>query len=119
MNSQSEGVAGPKLHRTYRSLMLNDILYGLREKYKVYIPEHITNKGVTEPIPQARRVLHDFHKRLFGVKTLRGMKQEQLSKFLYEVGVFWAVEQGIFVRTNGNQPENLKSKPLSTLWHLL
>jgi hypothetical protein len=65
-----------------------------------------------------KKILHDFHKRVLEYKSIAGMEQISLSKFLLEVGVYWA-ERGIFVRTKAIQPIGMEELPLSEIWDLL
>ena len=71
-----------------------------------------------------KATLHAFHKRLLGYNTISGMKQEELSVFLFAVDVFWA-ERGIFVRSSGRQPWGIENMPLNgsyegkKIWDLL
>jgi hypothetical protein len=103
MRSQGSEIADPILYRTYYSLMMGDILLRL---------------GVS-PTKKAKDQLHDFHKRMFGYKTIAGQPHEAVSHFLFCVTVFWATEFGFFIRTNGRQPYDIESKPLSECWNLL
>jgi hypothetical protein len=98
-NSRAE----PVLYRTYWALCLTDILY------KNNWP--ITKKN--------KETLHEFHKRVLGYKTTENQSQEVMSRFVYDVCVFWATERGIFVRTNKDQPWDIDHLPLAKLWKVL
>ena len=102
MNSRDE-IADPILYRTYFSLMMGDILHKL---------------GVSPTLKNKER-LHEFHKRILEVKSTAGMTHEQMSKFLFDVCVYWVTERGFFIRTNRYQPYDIEDRPLSTVWHLL
>ena len=96
MTFQSEHIADHLLYRTYYKLILGDILYHLGH----------------EPTAKNKDILHKFHKRVLGYKTIAGLTQEQLSVFLFAVGVFWA-ERGIFVRTRKVQPIGIENRAFS------
>ena len=101
--------ADPHLYKVYWSLMLNDILVKLGEESDCIFPPTKGNK----------EILHNFHKRILGYETIAGRSQEVVSRFIFEVCVFWATEYGFFIRTSGNQPENIADLPLSEIIHLL
>lgn len=75
-----------------------------------------------------KMILHDFHKRVLGYKTIAGVSEETIRHFLRDVGVFWA-ERGIFVRTRKIQPIGIEHMAFSdiviingekkTVWDLL
>ena len=90
------------LYRVYYSLMAGDILH--------HLGYDATAKN--------KEILHKFHKRVLGYKTISALTQEQLSVFLFSVCVFWA-ERGIFVRTNSRQPWGLQDMELAELWDVL
>jgi len=104
-----DDIADPHLYRTYWSLMLGDILVKLGEECDCIFPPTKGNK----------EILHNFHKRILGYETIAGRSQEVVSRFIFEVCVFWATEYGFFIRTSGNQPENIADLPLSEIIHLL
>jgi len=60
-----------------------------------------------------KEALHEFHKRELGYETIAGQSQELVKRFLFDVGVYWAVEHGIFVRTRKDQPYDIQSLPFS------
>jgi hypothetical protein len=95
-------IADPILYRTYYSLVLRDILY--------HLGYDTTRRN--------KDILHDFHKRILGYNTIAGRTQEVVSRFIFEVGVFWA-ERGIFVRMNRKQEIGIEEKPLSEVWSKL
>ena len=103
MNYGDGDKADSILYRTYYSLMMGDILY----------------KIGYSPTKKNKDYLHDFRKRMFGYKTIAGLSHDQLSKFMFEVCVFWAAEFGIFVRTSARQPWNIEDLPLKEVKHLL
>jgi len=108
MTSQSENTANHLLYRVYYSLMMADILH------------HLGFDATTGN----KEILHSFHKRILGYKTISGMLYEELSVFLFAVGVFWA-DRGIFVRSSGRQPWGIENMPLNgyyegkRIWDLL
>lgn len=91
--------ADPILYRTYYSLMMEDILFGLRF--------NVTKEN--------KRILHDFHKRVLGYKSTSGISHDRLSTFLLEVAIFWG-ERGIFVRSSGKQEPGIENKSLKEVW---
>ena len=96
-------IADPHLYRLYWSLMLNDILH----------------KQGFDATKANKKQLHDFHKQILGYETIAGRTQEVVSRFLFEVGVYWATEKGIFVRTSKDQPYDIENMQLHDIWHLL
>ena len=96
-------IADPILYRVYWKLMLGDVLF------KLGFDATKTNK----------QILHDFHKRVLGYETISGRSQEVVSRFLFEVSVFWSVEKGMFIRTSSKQPYDIEHRPLSEVWKLL
>lgn len=90
MNSK-QNKADHLLYRVYFKLMIPDILYKLG----------------FESTKDNKRILHDFHKRVLGYKSIAGVSDESIGHFLRDVGVFWA-ERGIFVRTRRNQPVGIE-----------
>jgi hypothetical protein len=103
MNSQVSDRANHILYKTYYSLMMGDILHKL---------------GYS-PTKKHKEILHDFHKRIFGYKTISGLSHEALSHFLFDVVVFWASEKGFFIRTKRNQPYDIENRPFSEVKDLL
>ena len=99
----SNDIADPILYRLYWSLMCRDILY--------YLGFDATKKN--------KEILHDFHKRILGYKTIAGRSQTTVEKFLLEVSVFWATEFGFFIRTNSRQEIGIDKLPLSEIWDKL
>jgi hypothetical protein len=102
MNSEAE-IADPILYRLYFSLVLGDILFKL---------------GYS-PTKKNKELLHDFHKRIFGYKTISGQPHEAVSHFIFECCVFWASEFGFFIRTSKKQPYDIESLPLEQCWDYL
>ena len=102
MISVSNDIADHILYRTYHSLMMGDILHHLG----------------FDATAKNKEILHKFHKRVLGYKSIAGLTQEQLSVFLFSVCVFWA-ERGIFVRTNRRQPWGIGDMALADLWDVL
>jgi len=102
-SSVQSDIADPFLFRLYWGLMLSDVLYKL---------------GFT-PTKANKEKLHDFHKRVLGYETISGRSQEVVSRFLFEVSVFWSVEMGMFIRTSSKQPYDIEHRPLSEVWKLL
>ena len=103
MNSRDDDIADPILYRTYYSLMMGDILH------QIGFDATKDNKAI----------LHGFHKRILGYKTIAGRSHVAVEKFLMEVIAFWESEFGIFVRTNKKQELGIENKPLSELWEIL
>ena len=102
-SSIASDVCDPILYKLYWGLMLEDILFHLKQ----------------EITPQAKELLHDFHKRVLGYQTISGQKQEVVSNFIRDVCIFWSVEQGIFVRTSKKQPLFIELMELSDVWDKL
>ena len=96
-------IADPILYRLYWSLMLNDILH----------------KQGFDATKENKEQLHEFHKKELGYTTISGRTQDVVSRFIFEVCVYWSVEKGIFVRTSRKQPIDIADKPLHDVWHLL
>lgn len=104
MKYSAEGeICDPVLYKLYWSLMLEDILFHLK----------------AEVTPQAKELLHEFHKRVLGYSTISGRKKEVVSRFITEVAIFWSVEQGIFVRTSKKQPLFIEMMDLADVWDKL
>ena len=78
------------------------------------IPDILYKLGF-ESTKENKRILHDFHKRMLGYKTIAGITEERLSHFLRDVTVYWAVEHGIFVRIKKNQPIGIEQKAFSDI----
>jgi hypothetical protein len=102
MESSPHDTFENKLYRTYWSLCLGDILAKL--KY----PANESNK----------KILHDFHKRVLGYRTISEQDAKVLSQFIKDVCLYWG-ERGVFVRTSRKQPYNIEWMPLSAIWNLL
>ena len=104
MNYRND-IADPLLYRVYWSIMLNSILEKLPE---------------TDITMENKVILHNFHKRILKYKSIAGISHEQLSQFLFEVGVFWA-ERGIFVKTSRKQLKfkDIEKLPLNLIWKYL
>jgi len=103
MRSRSDDIADPILYRTYFSIMCKDILHGMG----------------FDATKENKAILHDFHKRILGYKTISGRHHDTVSKFLLEVTIFWGTEFGLFVRTSRKQEIGMEWKPLKEIWHLL
>ena len=101
MNSK-QNKADHILYRVYYSLMASDILHRLG----------------FDATQENKKILHEFHKRVLGYKSIADASHETVSHFLRDVGVFWA-ERGIFVRSKEVQPWGLEDMPLSELWDVL
>ena len=85
--------------------------------YGLMLPDIIHRLGF-DATAENKEILHAFHKRVLKYHSIAGASHESLSKFLFEVGVFWA-ERGIFVRSNSRQEWGLEEKPLADLWNVL
>lgn len=86
-SSARDEIADPILYRTY---------------FKVILPDLIRKLG-SEVTPKNKELLHDFHKRILGYKSIAGRSHEFVSLFLFEVCAWWAMEMGIFVCTSKKQ----------------
>ena len=67
---------------------------------------------------QNKAILHDFHKRVLGYKSIAGLSHETLSIFINKVLLYWA-EKGIFIRTKRDQPIGIEDMELGKIWELL
>ena len=103
MKLTTKEFADPILYRVYFSLMCGDILRGLD----------------FDATKENKLILHEFHKRILGYKTIAGMPQTIVSEFLLEVTIFWATNFGIFVRNSRKQMKGIEWLPLSKVKHLL
>jgi len=103
MKSQENNEATHRLYRTYWSLILVDICNHLN------IPATNDNK----------HRLHDSHKKIYGTESIAGRPYEYVSDFLTEIVAWYAVEMGIFLRTDKKMPENIDKLPLSRCWDFL
>jgi hypothetical protein len=79
----------------------------------------ICHKKGIDATKKNKEELHEFHKKVLGYETISGRSQDVVSRFLFEVTVFWSVEHGIFVRTSAAQPFDIERLPLSQLWGVL
>ena len=98
-----EDIADPILYRVYFSLMCNDILYGLG----------------FDATAENKKLLHEFHKKILGYRSIAMKSQTVVSSFLLEVTIFWATEFGIFVRTSQKQPKGIEWLPFSKVKNML
>jgi len=99
---QKNELADHILYRLYYSLILRDVLY------KLGFDSNKKNK----------EILHEFHKRIFGHKSISGLSQDALSLFIFSVTVFWA-ERGIFVRSSRKHEIGMEDRPLKEIWKIL
>ena len=74
----------------------------------------ILHKQGLDATEENKKHLHEKHKEIFGVKSIAGMSQDRLSRFLLEVIIHWG-ERGIFVRTSKKQPWGIEDKALSDI----
>lgn len=95
--------ADPILHRLYWGLMMSDICHKL---------------GIPNTKENAER-LHEFHKKELGYDTISGRSQEVVSRFLFEVAAWYAMEKGIFVRTSAKQPFDIENRSFLEVKDLL
>jgi hypothetical protein len=102
-SSAKSDICDPLLYRLYWKLMLEDILFHLG----------------FDATPEAKELLHEFHKRVLGYDTIAGRTTEVVSRFIQEVCIFWSVEQGIFVRSSKKQPLFIEMMELSEVWDKL
>ena len=102
MKSSQENKAEHILYKVYWKLILSDIL---------------TKQGFPDT-PEAKKILHDFHKRILGYKSIAEESEAVVSDFLSKVVLLWA-ENGIFVRTNRRQPYLIEKYDLADVWELL
>jgi len=103
MNSIKNDIADPISYRIYWSIMMNDILHKLD----------------FDATKENKMILHEFHKRILGYKTIAGKPQELVSGFLLNVIVFWESEFGFFIRTSRKQYLGMEDKSLKETWNLL
>ncbi len=104
MKSNCEDIADPLLYRTYWKLMCEEILH------KIGFDATKENKAI----------LHDFHKRILGYKSIAGRNQEVVSIFMLKVTIFWGTEFGLFICTSKKQKgEDIENLPLSKCWQWL
>jgi len=103
MSAIRDDIADHVLYRLYFSLMMQDILH----------------KQGYDATQENKAKLHEFHKRILGYESIAGKSHDVLSRFLFDVTCFWAVEKGIFVRTSKKQPINIQDMPLSQCWEWL
>lgn len=101
-SSQVNNKADHILYRVYWRLILSDIL---------------TKQGFNDDA-ESKKVLHEFHKRILGYKSIADQSEEIVSEFINKVVLFWA-EQGIFVRTSKRQPFWIEKMDLADCWELL
>ena len=104
-SSQGNNKAGHILYKTYFGLCLKDILKGNGFK----------DREITQ---EAKDLLHEFHKRILGYKTIADEDEEVVSTFIQKVCLLWA-ENGIFVRTSKKQPEMIQFMDLADCWERL
>lgn len=102
MESSPDNRADSVLYRLYWGLCLNDILFK-------------QNFAVTE---ENKKMLHEFHKKVLGYKTISNESDEVVSQFIKEVCLFWG-ERGIFVRTSRKQPRWIEWMALRNIWDIL
>jgi hypothetical protein len=100
MTSVKDDIANPILYRTYWSIVCRDILY--------YLGYDATKEN--------KLILHEFHKRILGYKTIAGRSQIAVEKFILEVIIFWQTEFGWFIRSSRKHEIGMENKPLSELW---
>lgn len=94
------------LYKVYWRLCLEDIIY------KLGFPTLVKSA-------EAKKLLHEFHKRMFDTKSISGQSHAKVSRFIQEVCIFWAQERGIFVRTKKEQPLWIEWMDLADVKHLL
>ena len=98
-----DDIADPHLYRLYWSLMLSDACH----------------KQGLDATKENKEALHELHKNVLGYTTISGRSQEVVSRFLFEVCVWYAVEKGIFIRSSKDQPLDIENMQLHDIWHLL
>lgn len=103
MRLRDDDIADPILYRTYWFLVCGDILDFLGFSH---------NK-------ENKLILHEFHKRITGYKSIAGRSQRTVSNFILEVVIFWQSEFGFFVRTSQKQTKDLMDKELKSVWTVL
>lgn len=103
MRSRNDDIADPVLYRTYWSIVCTDILH----------------KIGFDATKENKEILHAFHKRILGYKTIAGQSHLRVSRFILEVVIFWQTEFGFFVRTSRKQPMDILDMPLEKCWELL
>jgi len=103
MISNGEDIADPILYRTYWSIVQRDILY--------HLGFDATKKN--------KLILHEFHKRILGYKTIAGRSRVVVERFILEVIIFWQTEFGWFIRSSRKHYIGMENEPLSKLWDKL
>jgi len=103
MNAVQSDIANPILYRLYFALILPDILH---------------KKGM-DATAKNKEDLHEFHKKILQVDSIAGKSQEFVSRFLLEVVAWWAIERGLFIRTNKKMPHNIDQMTLHEAWQYL
>lgn len=91
MTSQSKQYSH-HLYRLYWRLCLGDLCHKLE----------------LDATDENKRWLHEHNKRVVGVTSTADKDEEFMSNFIMEVCAWWAVEKGIFVRTNRKQPVDIQ-----------
>jgi hypothetical protein len=81
--------------------------------------EDLLTKLNAEITPKNKQTLHEFNKKVLGYTSISGRSKEFVSLFIYEMTAWWAVEQGIFVRSSGNQPPDIENRSFLEVKDLL
>ena len=71
------------------------------------------------PTQSHKQQIHDELKDYLGVKTISGMSDAHLRRFIYRVLMVCAREKGIYVRHRQDQPIDIEWMPLGEVWDLL
>jgi len=93
----------------------NPVLWRL---YWGYMLPDIAHKIGLDATPYVKNRLHEIHKKYLKYPTTKGVPQEVMSKFIFEVCALWACF-GIFVRTRQDQPIGIEYMELAKIWDLL
>ena len=91
------------LYALYWGFLLTDLCYQL----------HIT------PTNENKKDLHEKSKEALGYKSIAGLDNEGMRKYLFLFLCEWAVEKGIFIRTSDKMPIGIENYNLSEIWSLL
>jgi len=103
MNSQENNEKTHKLYRLYWSLILSDACI----------------KTGWKPTKRNKLLLHEAHKKIYECDSIAGRPYEYVSDFITTIVAHYAIELGIFLRTDKKMPENIDELPLGKCWDFL
>lgn len=98
-----------------RNEIADPILYRL---YFGQICKEVIHKLGYDATHGAKKLLHEFHKRVLGYETIAGRSQDIVSLFIFETIVWWSCH-GMFIRTKEDMPIDIQEMPLSKCWQWL